>query len=68
MASSDVNVTETESLENGKDETDKLSNVEQETSLLKKEESDTTTEAPAAAPTVFVPKYKYSEGLYFLFN
>lgn len=68
MASSEVNMNKGESYENGKDETDKVSK-EEEISLSKDGEklveADKPT-APPAAPTspVFVPKYKYSEGLY----
>ncbi|XP_073953864.1 eukaryotic translation initiation factor 4G1 isoform X3 [Choristoneura fumiferana] len=58
------NEKETESYENGKDETDKVSIVEEDKAMPQKEETSGKTgmtEQQAETPTVFVPKYKYSE-------
>lgn len=71
MANNETSLKEAESFENGKDETDKISNVEQDEELTTAEEAipkptpDEKPETPAA-PAVFVPKYNYNPGLYFL--
>ncbi|XP_064076449.1 eukaryotic translation initiation factor 4 gamma 3-like isoform X6 [Vanessa tameamea] len=68
MASNEVNINKTESYENGKDETDKVSTEQEKLSLEDEEEEENSAEveksmpAPVSSePTVFVPKYKYSE-------
>lgn len=71
MASIDGIVSNTESCENGKDETDKVESVEQEV-ISGEEVSDdppseekpmeNVDETPVASPSVFVPKYKYTDG------
>lgn len=59
---------ETESNENGKNETDKVVNVEKEKMLPANEltvpAKPVPEETSKAEPTPFVPKYKYTEGLY----
>ncbi|CAH0402002.1 unnamed protein product [Chilo suppressalis] len=65
MTSNETTLKETESNENGKDETDKVSSIE-EGNVIQKEELEskpTSAESTEAAPTptVFVPKYKYTE-------
>lgn len=67
MANNDVNVKDSETCENGKDETDKVSAVDQENVLPKKEDdppkpTPEEAEASETAPAVFVPKYKYNDG------
>ncbi|KAL0902448.1 hypothetical protein ABMA27_000312 [Loxostege sticticalis] len=66
MANNDVNVKDSETYENGKDETDKVSAVDQENVLPKKEDdppkpTPEEAEASETAPAVFVPKYKYND-------
>ncbi|XP_046976909.1 eukaryotic translation initiation factor 4 gamma 3-like isoform X5 [Vanessa cardui] len=66
MASNEVNINKTESYENGKDETDKVSTEPEKLSKEEEEENSPEVEKPTPAPassepTVFVPKYKYSE-------
>lgn len=70
MPNNDVNVEKTESYENGKNETDKVVNVEKDkpqpteemaTSNITAQEEEKATKEPA--PAVFVPKYKYGEGM-----
>ncbi|XP_047543830.1 eukaryotic translation initiation factor 4 gamma 3-like isoform X9 [Vanessa atalanta] len=68
MASNEVNINKTESYENGKDETDKVSTEQEKLSKEDEEEEENSAEeekptpAPVSSePTVFVPKYKYSE-------
>ena len=64
MSNNELNLNKTESYENGKDETDKI-NKEQENSLSQDEDpSEKEKPSTASSPSVFVPKYKYSDGLY----
>ncbi|CAH0716172.1 unnamed protein product, partial [Brenthis ino] len=62
MSNNELNMNKTESYENGKEETGKISK-EQENNITQDEEkpADTEKPEPASAPSVFVPKYKYSD-------
>lgn len=71
MANNESNIKETESYENGKNETDKVVNVEKDITPPAEEMATPTNPEPEetskieqpTAPVIYVPKYKYSEGL-----
>lgn len=70
MANNESNVKDVESYGNGKNETDKVVNVEQvktqpaeEMAPPKPVPEDTSKIEQQTSPQIFVPKYKYSEGL-----
>lgn len=71
MTQNDVNIEKIESCENGKNETDKVDNLETDKtqepseeipspSISLPEDEKDAKESPAA---IFVPKYKYGEGM-----
>ncbi|XP_052752668.1 eukaryotic translation initiation factor 4 gamma 3-like isoform X2 [Galleria mellonella] len=66
MANSDTNLIESNPYQNGKDETDKVNNAKHEKSLLSPKEDELVSKPievseTLVTPSVFVPKYKYSE-------
>lgn len=64
LAKSETNAKGTDSYENGKDETDKVVNIDKQP--LDEQENEPEKPAPvdnANKSPIFVPKYKYSEGM-----